>query len=923
MKKFLIVFLSIILVGGAGFAGWYFFLREEKLFVEFYGEESVVEFLSGEGEYKEGESVTLTAEEREGYTFDSWVKDGSPVSTSRIYTFTMSKSTSGKYTAKYNAKEFTISTQNNGVYNIANKAVTDEIVVVNIAVPDGFHVTELYYVEAGTSERVDIINNQFKMPPNNVSIFVSIEETVYTITYNLDGGTFNVGFVETFTISTSTFTLPKPSKLGYNFIGYTFGTTGTPEQEITITKGTKENIVVYAHWNLAHYSKDIGNIEGQGTIDIYGSIAEYNSEQFILVDPADHWKLKELYYIKVGTSTKIYIINNRFTMPAFNIKIYVVFEKVQYSISQESAIGGMLIIQETAGYGDSVTVTSQADMGYIFDSVYYVCANDPEEIQHPFEDSFTMPGCSITIYVTFAPIYYPITYVLYDGTLPANAPINYCVESSEIVLPIPTKVGHDFVGWYDNPSFTGNVITSFSPYSYSGKTFYAKYTAYEYTISFINYDGTELQSGDWAYGTTPVYSGETPTKPETAEVTYAFAGWSPEIVSVTDEATYTATFTTITKTYSITQAQTNTQMGTFTCQDSAEVGATVVVNAIPASEYIVSKMYYTKEGFVDLIEFTNSFVMPAANVQVYVLFEKIKYTISKESCDGGEITVQETASYGDVITVTQSADLGYSFEDSYYICENDQEETKHYFNGSFTMPGCNVTVGATFDEISYTITYNLDGGTLPEGAITSYTVNSGEITLLSPIKENYDFIGWYDNQTQSGSAITSFDSSSCVNKTFYAFYTLKTFLVQFVNYDGSVLQSGNCEYGSTPVYSGETPTKPETAEVTYAFAGWSPEIVSVTDEATYTATFTAELKTYTITPVKGNVSVGTFTVHGSGKVGSTVFVNTNPASGYYVAGMYYIREGDTEQIRFSETFTMPAVNVSVYVVFRNSNMETV
>ena len=52
----------------------------------------------------------------------------------------------------------------------------------------------------------------------------------------------------------------------------------------------------------------------------------------------------------------------------------------------------------------------------------------------------------------------------------------------------------------------------------------------------------------------------TPTKPETAEVTYAFAGWSPEIVSVTDEATYTATFTTITKTYTITQAQTNTHI---------------------------------------------------------------------------------------------------------------------------------------------------------------------------------------------------------------------------------------------------------------------------------------------------------------------------------------------------------------------------
>lgn len=64
-----------------------------------------------------------------------------------------------------------------------------------------------------------------------------------------------------------------------------------------------------------------------------------------------------------------------------------------------------------------------------------------------------------------------------------------------------------------------------------------------YTITFINWDGSELlKLTDVEEGTKPVYTGPTPTRPEDEDYTYTFIGWLPSIVAATSDATYTATF---------------------------------------------------------------------------------------------------------------------------------------------------------------------------------------------------------------------------------------------------------------------------------------------------------------------------------------------------------------------------------------------
>ena len=53
-------------------------------------------------------------------------------------------------------------------------------------------------------------------------------------------------------------------------------------------------------------------------------------------------------------------------------------------------------------------------------------------------------------------------------------------------------------------------------------------------------------------------------------------------------------------------------------------------------------------------------------------------------------------------------------------------------------------------------------------------------------------------------------------------------------------------YGSTPNYDGATPRKARTAQHTYTFTTWSPEIRAVDGDQEYTAQFTATVNEYTV-----------------------------------------------------------------------------
>ena len=60
-----------------------------------------------------------------------------------------------------------------------------------------------------------------------------------------------------------------------------------------------------------------------------------------------------------------------------------------------------------------------------------------------------------------------------------------------------------------------------------------------------------LRSGEIAYGETPAYTGEAPTKPADAQYSYTFKGWTPEIGPVTAAANYTAVYDRVLNKYTV------------------------------------------------------------------------------------------------------------------------------------------------------------------------------------------------------------------------------------------------------------------------------------------------------------------------------------------------------------------------------------
>ena len=117
---------------------------------------------------------------------------------------------------------------------------------------------------------------------------------------------------------------------------------------------------------------------------------------------------------------------------------------------------------------------------------------------------------------------------------------------------------------------------------------------------------------------------------------------------------------------------------------------------------------------------------------------------------------------------------GYEFA-GWYLYETDED-------GNVTLGDTQVTsiaggetgdlvLGAKWEGIEYSITYNLNGGSWGDAdpADSYYTEDGAE--LLEPVRDGYDFAGWYDNANLEGDALTSIEAGTTGDLTLYASWT--------------------------------------------------------------------------------------------------------------------------------------------------------
>jgi len=76
-------------------------------------------------------------------------------------------------------------------------------------------------------------------------------------------------------------------------------------------------------------------------------------------------------------------------------------------------------------------------------------------------------------------------------------PASYTIESAAITLPVPTKSGYIFGGWYDNSGLTGTAVTVIPHGSTGNRTFRAKWIELA-TFNLAACTGTG-SSGNWSY----------------------------------------------------------------------------------------------------------------------------------------------------------------------------------------------------------------------------------------------------------------------------------------------------------------------------------------------------------------------------------------------------------------------------------------
>lgn len=741
----------------------------------------------------EDSTSIITAVPATGYQVTNWAVSGtdasiSPDGDSNNNTTTLTMGTAkATVTVTFGAIDYTITHSDptgDGTYTISvaggsavstNTTANYGQTITLAATPgEGYEFTSWTVTGATSGDAITVTSNQFAMPAENVTVTATFTATAtYTVTYKANGGTGDDVVDDAATsVASNAFTAPT----GKVFGGWNTESdgTGTP---YAVGDAVSSDLTLYAQWKYKVLYLTTASTTGDDLYDALKDIydvtvrAPRRAASFNYSDTA----LVVLHESINGDSAKADVATKEIlqlrsaNIPILNTKSYF------YTYNSTASKGR---------WGWGTPNNGQTVKGAKLNTTYANIAS------HPIFDDLTITSDSIAIV----------------GTAVAKAmqPILSFQSGYEGYTLATTSKNGD---WTTRGTAI-HELTAAQRSAATGASITAKYLMISVSsskLNDLNEDGVKLFQN-------------------AADYLITGSQWVPQ--------------------YAITKSATNGSIATEVSSSavtSAAAGTRVDITATPSEGYVFSSWSVYKTGDAETTVSTNAetsptyFTMPAYPVTVSATFALDGHTVTYADggADSGDVPEDNTLySEGDEVTVLDNIDL---------------EKTEHSFGGwtanvDLTIDDATVTAGTTIDAgaefempdedvmltavwtpNTYDITYNLNSGSWASSAgASSYTYGVGYTlpTGADLTKTNYTFIGWYDNSSFTGSAITAIAADATGDKEYWAKWGTTRTIAWYVDGDeystGSPTTTTCEELGITTM-----PTAPSALSCSDVFRGWS------------------------------------------------------------------------------------------------------
>lgn len=451
----------------------------------------------------------------------------------------------------------------------------------------------------------------------------------------------------------------------------------------------------------------------------------------------------------------------------------------------------------------------------------------------------------ITLYAKFTGDTYNITYELGEGV--TNDPLNpttYTCGVGVLSFYDAVKPGHDFQYWCVEKGDALEQISSIPVDYYGAVTLKPSFTPATYNINYV-LDGGANGAGNPA---TYTYGTGVPILSDATKEGYTFGGWYSDAECTAGNEV---------KKISATQTGNMTLYAKFTANkyginyhnlDGAENGAGNPPNYTYGDDSIsladAKKTGYQFEGwykdskFEESTKVTSISTKQVGPIDLYAKFTIIPYQITYD-LDGGSNGAGNPSSYTYGTGVPNLADAskeGYTFDG-------------WYSENTFTNKVSSIAANETGDKTlwarflkNYTITYELNGGTVVAGPNPNYYVAGRGITSFADAtKTGYTFGGWYsDAACTAGNEVTEISATKTGDMILYAKFIVNDFQITY-ELDGGTNGAGN---PTGYVYGLGVSSLADATKEGYTFDGWFTDASFTVPVTSISASRTGDVKLY-------------------------------------------------------------------------------